>query len=57
MKRYPTPWRLLGPLHAVPLTAAIKVLLARYVRGEHLRDAKIESIEEVPVAQKAEAIG
>jgi predicted PurR-regulated permease PerM len=46
---------LLGPLLAVPLTAAIKVLLARYVWGERLREEVIESIEEVPVVEEAEA--
>jgi predicted PurR-regulated permease PerM len=46
---------LLGPLLAVPLTATIKVLLARYVWGERLREEVIESIEEVPVVEQAEA--
>jgi predicted PurR-regulated permease PerM len=45
---------LLGPLLAVPLTATIKVLLARYVWGERLREEVIESIEEVPVVEAAE---
>jgi predicted PurR-regulated permease PerM len=45
---------LLGPLLAVPLTATIKVLLARYVWGERLREEVIESIEEVPVVEEAE---
>src|SRR5207249_1589960 len=40
---------LLGPILAVPLTATIKVLLARYVWGERLREQAIEAIEEVPV--------
>jgi predicted PurR-regulated permease PerM len=44
---------LLGPLLAIPLTATIKVLLARYVWGERLREQVIESIEEVPVVQEA----
>lgn len=52
---------LLGPILAVPLTATIKVLLARYVWGERLRDEVIESIEEVPVvedaAMEAESVG
>jgi predicted PurR-regulated permease PerM len=48
---------LLGPLLAVPLTATIKVLLARYVWGERLREEVIESIEEVPVVEEAEAQG
>jgi predicted PurR-regulated permease PerM len=46
---------LLGPLLAVPLTATIKVLLARYVWGERLREEVIESIEDVPVVEEAEA--
>lgn len=45
---------LLGPILAVPLTATIKVLLARYVWGERLREEVIESIEEVPVVRQAE---
>jgi hypothetical protein len=40
---------------AVPLTATIKVLLARYVWGERLREEAIESVEEVPVVTEAEA--
>jgi predicted PurR-regulated permease PerM len=47
---------LLGPLLAIPLTATIKVLLARYVWGERLREEVIESIEEVPVVQEAAAV-
>jgi predicted PurR-regulated permease PerM len=46
---------LLGPLLAVPLTATIKVLLARYVWGERLRKETMEAIEEVPVVDEAEA--
>jgi predicted PurR-regulated permease PerM len=46
---------LLGPILAVPLTATIKVLLARYVWGERLREEAIESVEEVPVVTEAEA--
>lgn len=45
----------LGPLLAVPLTATIKVLLARYVWGPRLREQVIESIEEVPVVEESEA--
>jgi predicted PurR-regulated permease PerM len=48
---------LLGPILAVPLTATIKVLLARYVWGERLRKETIEAIEEVPVVEEAEAEG
>ncbi len=44
---------LLGPLLAIPLTATIKVLLARYVWGERLREQVIEGIEEIPVVQEA----
>jgi predicted PurR-regulated permease PerM len=46
---------LLGPILAVPLTATIKVLLARYVWGERLREETIEAVEEVPVVEEAEA--
>ena len=46
---------LLGPILAVPLTATIKVLLARYVWGERLREEVMETIEEVPVVAEAEA--
>ena len=45
----------LGPLLAVPLTATIKVLLARYVWGPRLRERITESIEEVPVVEESEA--
>jgi predicted PurR-regulated permease PerM len=46
---------LLGPILAVPLTATIKVLLARYVWSEGLREEAFEAIEEVPVVAEAEA--
>jgi predicted PurR-regulated permease PerM len=45
---------LLGPILAVPLTATIKVLLARYVWGRHLRDETIESIKQSPAVQASE---
>jgi len=45
---------LLGPILAVPLTATIKVLLARYVWGRRLREETTEEVEEVPVVQEAE---
>jgi predicted PurR-regulated permease PerM len=45
----------LGPLLAVPLTATIKVLLARYVWGSRLREEVMESIEDVPVVEESEA--
>ena len=45
----------LGPLLAVPLTATVKVLLARYVWGARLREEVIESIEEVPVVEESGA--
>jgi predicted PurR-regulated permease PerM len=45
----------LGPLLAVPLTATIKVLLARYVWGRRLREEVMNSIEEVPVIEESEA--
>jgi predicted PurR-regulated permease PerM len=46
----------LGPLLAVPLTATIKVLLARYVWGRRLREEVFEAIEEIPVVEEAEII-
>ena len=42
---------LLGPLLAIPLTATIKVLLARYVWGRRLREEVIENMEEMPVVE------
>ncbi len=45
---------LLGPLLAIPLTATIKVLLARYVWGRRLREEVMETIEEVPVVRETE---
>lgn len=45
---------LLGPILAVPLTATLKVLLARYVWGRRLRERVTEQIEEVPVVRKSE---
>ncbi|MFN2507769.1 MAG: AI-2E family transporter [Chthoniobacterales bacterium] len=44
---------LLGPILAVPLTATIKVLLARYVWGRRLRERVEDQIEEVPVVREA----
>jgi predicted PurR-regulated permease PerM len=44
----------LGPLLAVPLTATIKVLLARYVWGRRLREEVLESIEKIPVVAESE---
>ncbi|MDQ6621878.1 MAG: AI-2E family transporter [Verrucomicrobiota bacterium] len=45
---------LLGPILAVPLTATIKVLLARYVWGRRLREKVEEQIEDVPVVKESE---
>ena len=45
---------LLGPILAVPLTATMKVLLARYVWGRRLRERVEEQIEDVPVVKAAE---
>jgi predicted PurR-regulated permease PerM len=45
---------LLGPILAVPLTAAVKVLLTRYVWGRRLRKETIGSIEEVPVVASSQ---
>jgi predicted PurR-regulated permease PerM len=46
---------LLGPILAVPLTATIKVILARYVWGRRLREKVADAIEEVPVVRHAES--
>src|SRR5882724_10071145 len=45
---------LLGPLLAVPLTATIKVLLARYVWGPRVRERVREQVGNVPVVREAE---
>jgi predicted PurR-regulated permease PerM len=44
---------LLGPILAVPLTATVKVLLARYVWGRRLREKVADAVEEVPVVKEA----
>lgn len=44
---------LLGPILAVPLTATIKVLLARYVWGRRLREQATEELEEIPVVRES----
>jgi predicted PurR-regulated permease PerM len=46
---------LLGPILAVPLTATVKVLLARYVWGRRLREKVAEAVEEVPVVRAENA--
>jgi predicted PurR-regulated permease PerM len=46
---------LLGPIMAVPLTATIKVLLARYVWGRRLRERVAEAVDESPVVKHAES--
>src|SRR5256885_14772767 len=46
---------LLGPILAVPLTATIKVLLARYVWGRRLREKVADAVEEVPVGRAEQA--
>jgi predicted PurR-regulated permease PerM len=45
---------LLGPLLAVPLTATVKVLLARYVWGRRLRDEVMHSVEQIPIVEASE---
>ena len=45
---------LLGPLLAVPLTATVKVLLARYVWGRRLREEVMHSVEQVPKGEASE---
>jgi predicted PurR-regulated permease PerM len=44
----------IGPLLAVPLTATIKVLLARYVWGPRLREQTLKSTEAVLAVQEPE---
>jgi predicted PurR-regulated permease PerM len=44
----------IGPLLAVPLTAAIKVLLARYVWSRRLRQQALESTEATLAVQESE---
>ncbi len=46
---------LLGPLLAIPLTATIKVLLARYVWGARLREEVMENLEQIPVVAEKQA--
>ncbi|MEY2440295.1 MAG: hypothetical protein QOI34_1680, partial [Verrucomicrobiota bacterium] len=46
---------LLGPMLAVPLTATIKVLLARYVWGRGLREEVLDSAQQVPVVAESRA--
>ena len=46
---------LLGPILAVPLTATIKVLLARYVWGPSLRERVREQLESSPVVRESES--
>lgn len=44
---------LLGPILAVPLTATIKVLLARYVWGHRLREQVSQQLQHVPVVRES----
>jgi predicted PurR-regulated permease PerM len=46
---------LLGPILAVPLTAALKVLLARYVWGKRLQRKVAQEVEDVPVVRESKA--
>lgn len=48
---------LLGPILAIPLTATVKVLMARYVWGRRLREEVMHTVEKVPVAETADAAG
>ena len=47
---------LLGPILAVPLTATIKVLMARYVWEKPLRAEVLEPVERTPVIAEAEPV-
>jgi predicted PurR-regulated permease PerM len=46
---------LLGPILAVPLTATLKVILARYVWGRRLREKVADAVDEIPVVKHAES--
>ena len=46
----------IGPLLAVPLTATVKVLLARYVWGRRLREKIEDSVKSIPVVEEPEVI-
>jgi predicted PurR-regulated permease PerM len=45
---------LLGPILAVPLTATVKVLLARYVWGRRLRTKARNEVAEIPVVRESQ---
>jgi predicted PurR-regulated permease PerM len=47
---------LLGPILAVPLTATVKVLLARYVWGRRLRERVADAVDDVPVVKESESV-
>jgi len=44
---------LLGPILAVPLTATIKVLLARYVWGARLRHKVSKEVDKIPIVRQS----
>ena len=48
---------LLGPILAVPLTATTKVLLARYVWGQRLRERVAVAVDEIPIAKEPKNVG
>ena len=48
---------LLGPILAVPLTAAIKVLLTRYVWGPRMRERIRAEVDSLPVVRESRAEG
>jgi predicted PurR-regulated permease PerM len=45
----------IGPLLAVPLTATVKVLLARYVWGRRLREKIEDSVKSISVVKEPKA--
>jgi predicted PurR-regulated permease PerM len=47
---------LLGPILAVPLTATVKVLLARYVWGRPLREEVLESVPQVTTIEEPQPV-
>jgi predicted PurR-regulated permease PerM len=47
---------LLGPILAVPLTATVKVLLARYVWGQRLRAEVLDSVPQVAAVEEPQPV-
>src|SRR6202011_4387938 len=47
---------LLGPILAAPLTATVKVLLARYVWGQRLRAEVLDSVPQVAAVEEPQPV-